>query len=97
MVLLTPNVYTVYSDKTRYLTNIMFNRRWINGEIIVRSWLVYSPSLGVVFCRPCRIFQTSLETQLVIEGFNDWKNGYYLLATSVTTKIVKSTEMLLLI
>ncbi|KAL4089635.1 hypothetical protein QTP88_024645 [Uroleucon formosanum] len=49
--------------------------RLINGEIIIRSWLVYSPSLGVVFCGPCRIFQTSLETQLVTEGFNDWKNA----------------------
>jgi len=69
------NSKRVYCDKTRYLTNIMFNRRLINGEIIVRSWLVYSPSLGVVFCGPCRIFQTSLETQLVTEGFNDWKNA----------------------
>ncbi|XP_060845353.1 zinc finger MYM-type protein 1-like [Rhopalosiphum padi] len=69
------NSKRVYCDKTRYLTNIMFNRRLINGEIIVRSWLVYSPSLGVVFCGPCRILQTSLETQLVTEGFNDWKNA----------------------
>jgi hypothetical protein len=65
----------VYCDKTRYLTNIMFHRRLINGEIIVRSCLVYSPCLGVVFCGPYRIFQTSLETQLVTEGFNDWKNA----------------------
>ncbi|XP_050540304.1 zinc finger MYM-type protein 1-like [Daktulosphaira vitifoliae] len=69
------NSKRIYSDKTRYLTKIMFNRRLINGETIVRSWLVYSPSLGVVFCGPCRIFQTSLETQLVTEGFNDWKNA----------------------
>ncbi|KAL4083735.1 hypothetical protein QTP88_029051 [Uroleucon formosanum] len=69
------NSKRVYCDKTRYLTNIMFNRRLINGEIIVRSWLVYPLSLGVVFCEPCRIFQTSLETQLVTEGFNNWKNA----------------------
>ncbi|XP_050528107.1 zinc finger MYM-type protein 5-like [Daktulosphaira vitifoliae] len=50
------NSKRIYSDKTRYLTKIMFNRRLINGETIVRSWLVYSPSLGVVFCGPCRIF-----------------------------------------
>lgn len=53
----------------------MFNRRLINGETIVHSRLIYSTSLGVVFCGPYRIFQTSLETQLVTEIFNNWKNA----------------------
>lgn len=48
----------------------------LNGELALRSWLVYSKSKGVVFCEPCRLFEKSLnKIQPVTEGYNDWKNA----------------------
>lgn len=65
-----------YNDKTRYLTKQLFQRKMLNGELALRSWLVYSKSKGVVFCEPCRLFEKSLnKIQLVTEGYNDWKNA----------------------
>lgn len=65
-----------YNDKTRYLTKQLFQRKMLNGEFALHSWLVYSKSKGVVFCELCRLFENSLnKIQLVTEGYNDWKNA----------------------
>ncbi|XP_050064886.1 uncharacterized protein LOC126553816 [Aphis gossypii] len=58
------------------MTKQLFQRKMLNGEFALRSWLVYSKSKGVVFCGPVRLFEKSLnKIQLVTEGYNDWKNA----------------------
>lgn len=65
-----------YNEKTRYLTKQLFQRKMLNGELALRSWLVYSKSKGVVFCEPCHLFEKNLnKIQFVTEGYNDWKNA----------------------
>jgi len=35
----------------------MFKRKYFNGQIIDRPWLIYSETTGKVFCERCRLFQ----------------------------------------
>jgi len=50
-------------------------RTKINGEMIQRQWLIYSPTAcGCVFCIPCKLYSQSAH-QLTTGGFSDWKNA----------------------
>lgn len=52
------------------------DRQLANGKIDKRDWVIYSPSLGVVFCFPCRLFgnvQQNVET-FRTKGFKDFHN-----------------------
>ncbi|KAL4121627.1 hypothetical protein QTP88_014101 [Uroleucon formosanum] len=57
-----------------------YNRVMSNGEIINRVWLVYSISKDAVFCFCCKLFRTSLPSNLnnrsglASEGISDWKH-----------------------
>ena len=62
-----------YADQSRYLSKSYFSKRMGNGEVVKRSWLVYSPSTGNVFCAPCKLYGGT--TLLATTGFNDWKNS----------------------
>ncbi|KAL4153069.1 hypothetical protein QTP88_000902 [Uroleucon formosanum] len=50
---------------------------WTNKNVSPK-WLVYSISKFVLFCAPCKLFGCS--TQLGGAGFNDWKNGHFVIS-----------------
>nr|XP_042912579.1 zinc finger MYM-type protein 5-like [Parasteatoda tepidariorum] len=66
-----PNNQTV----NRYLTKNVFERKLRNGECIKREWLLYSPSLGKLFCFVCRLLSHK-ESPFSTLGFNDWKHSH---------------------
>lgn len=64
--------------KERYLTLNAFKRCLPNGEKVDRTWLIYSPLQGKVYCFACRLFSTS-DSPFSKSGFNDWKHVHELL------------------
>lgn len=70
-----------YDDKVRSVPKNIFERQHLNGEKVLRSWLVYSQSTGRVFCGPCRAFDDRSSHFGSSEGFNDWKNATSRLAS----------------
>lgn len=66
----------MYKDQNRYLTKSLFERKFKNGEVHERKWMIFSESKGSVFCGPCFAFNTKERSQFDDkDGFNDWKNG----------------------
>jgi len=63
----------VYRDKQRFLSKSLFERKLLNGDIVQRDYLIYSPSQGSVFCAPCKLFGGT--SQFGTSGFNDWKHA----------------------
>ncbi|KZS04072.1 Uncharacterized protein APZ42_033041 [Daphnia magna] len=50
-------VYNAKGKKVnRKLNDDSFRRKLLNGEIVARDWLIYSPSLGCVYCFVCILF-----------------------------------------
>lgn len=62
-------------DRNRYLSKDVFKTNLINGERVSRSFLIYSKSLGSVFCGPCRIFDSGKSPLASQQGFSDWKHA----------------------
>ena len=63
-----------YTDGTqRFCSKQLFQRVLVNGEIINREYLVYSPSQGSLFCAPCKLFGGV--SQFATSGFNDWSHA----------------------
>ena len=61
----------------RTLNKDWFYRKLENGEKVHRSWMLYSPSNGCLYCFCCRLFsgtQLANQTQsdFVIKGFKTW-------------------------
>lgn len=55
-------------------------RKLKNGEVVVRSWLIYSKSVDAVFCFCCKLFDnTSVKMNLTTTGSKDWKNMHAIL------------------
>ncbi|XP_033221157.1 zinc finger MYM-type protein 5-like [Belonocnema kinseyi] len=50
-----------------------YQRRMYNGEIILRSWLIYSKSADAVFCFCCKLF-TTIQSALTSGDCNDWNH-----------------------
>jgi len=46
----------IKTSHIRYFSTELLETKLINGEKIKRSYLVYSESLGSIFCAPCRLF-----------------------------------------
>ncbi|KAL4091677.1 hypothetical protein QTP88_026330 [Uroleucon formosanum] len=67
-----------YSDYNRYCSKSIFTKNRKNGENVSPKWLVYSISKFVLFCARCKLFRCS--TQLGGAGFNDWKNGHFVIS-----------------
>ncbi|KAL4153946.1 hypothetical protein QTP88_001779 [Uroleucon formosanum] len=63
----------LYSSQARYVTRSMFFTKLKNGEMRKREWLIYSESKGSLFCKSCKLFQSTPNT--FTQGFNDWKNS----------------------
>ncbi|XP_065645449.1 uncharacterized protein LOC136075929 [Hydra vulgaris] len=57
----------------RYLSKSIFVSTVVNGEIINRTFLIYSESKGSIFCAPCYLFGGT--TSFATVGFSDWKKG----------------------
>jgi uncharacterized membrane protein YecN with MAPEG domain len=67
-------VYNAKGQKVnRKLKADSFKRKLPNGEIVARDWLIYSPSLGCVYCFVCVLF--SKEKNQFCKGFADWKHA----------------------
>lgn len=72
-----------------------YNRVMPNGEIINRVWIVYSISKDADFCFCCKLFRTSLPSNLnnrsglASEGISDWKH--------LSEKFLNMNELLLII
>ncbi|XP_065676794.1 zinc finger MYM-type protein 5-like [Hydra vulgaris] len=49
---------TSYAENNRYCSKNLFTSK-ANGEEFKREWLIYSPSLGSVFCFVCKLFRVS--------------------------------------
>lgn len=46
-----------------------------NGSIVIRDWLLFSPSKQVIFCFVCRLFGNPNESDVFsTSGFSDWRN-----------------------
>ncbi|XP_043271756.1 zinc finger MYM-type protein 1-like [Venturia canescens] len=80
--------HRVYEDRTRHLSKSLFERQLLNGEKANRSWLIYSPSTGRVYCGPCLAFDGA--TQFGSVGFNDWKNAHSRVAQHENSSTHKS-------
>ena len=58
-----------YGNKKDFYQNVFFNKNLKNGKTVKRRWLSYSPSIGNVFCVPCKLYGGT--TSLATSGFND--------------------------
>ncbi|KAL7301363.1 hypothetical protein TKK_0005810 [Trichogramma kaykai] len=56
----------------------MFEKELLNSEVLKRSWLCFSRSVGKVFCVYCKLFSTS-SSNFTKAGYGDWKNSSTLL------------------
>lgn len=57
----------------RYCSKNIFYTKLINGETILRNYLLYSESKGSVFCVPCLLFGAGSVSSTV--EFSDWKRA----------------------
>ncbi|RVE42619.1 hypothetical protein evm_012739 [Chilo suppressalis] len=57
-----------------------FTKKMSNGEMVPRSWLIYSKKRDAIFCFPCILFGSSSTKQIMPaladaqKGFNDWRH-----------------------
>ena len=63
-----------YPDQNRKFSRNLLFRKHISGEQIKREWLLYSPSIGLIFCFACKLFD-DVKSQFSNEGFCDWKHA----------------------
>ena len=57
-----------------------FKKTLVNGEKILRSWLVYSEKNNSLFCFCCKLFSKRI-IHLTSSGLTDWKHASYLLTS----------------
>jgi hypothetical protein len=70
----------------RSFNKIYFQRKPANGELVDRTWLVYSSKLNRVFCFCCKIFSSD-EFAPAKAGTNDWRH-----MTSILKRHERCTE-----
>lgn len=59
--------------QTRNLTREWFFKTMPNGEKILRSWMVYSPSKKALYCFCCKLFAEGSNSSFnSVDGFNIW-------------------------
>ncbi|XP_065671948.1 zinc finger MYM-type protein 5-like [Hydra vulgaris] len=71
------NVNTIISaDNTgRKFTKDWFYVKHINGEMVIRKWLLYSINQNAIFCFPCILFgHKSYNITDPHKGFRDWRH-----------------------
>ena len=66
-------------EHKRYFSKSFFQRELQNGESVSREWLLYSPSIGSVFCFVCRLYGEgeggNVNCPFKTTGFSDWKRA----------------------
>lgn len=62
----------IFANQKRYFSAKYFQHQLTNGETCDRKWLLYSPSLGTVFCFFCKLFSNQQENTFVTNGFSKW-------------------------
>ena len=76
-----------YKHQRRYFSKAFLYRKLKSDEVILREWLLYSPSVGKVYCFPCILFSTSkCFFGDVNIGFNDWKHAESFLSSHEQSK-----------
>ncbi|XP_026461322.1 zinc finger MYM-type protein 1-like [Ctenocephalides felis] len=65
-----------------------YNRKMENGELVPRTWLIYSEKLDRVFCFCCKLFASN-KTNSFLDGYSDWRN----LSTSLHRHETNLTHM----
>jgi hypothetical protein len=67
----------LFNSQNRFLSDILFDRKMYYDDIITRKWLLYSESVGRVFCFPCKLFPfyIKLKSSFSKSGFNDRKHA----------------------
>lgn len=65
------SVRLYHDGRKRYCTDSLFKRKLLNGNVVKREYLVYSPSQGSLYCAPCMLFG-GLSGFASKSGFNDW-------------------------
>uniref|UniRef100_H3B5T8 TTF-type domain-containing protein n=1 Tax=Latimeria chalumnae TaxID=7897 RepID=H3B5T8_LATCH len=64
-----------YDECGRQFAQSHFKRKFPNGELFDRQWLVYSTLTDKLFCFSCKLFGHGIkQTVLTTDGFSDWKN-----------------------
>lgn len=64
-----------YKTQNRYATPAIFYRNLLGGRKEKRNWLLYSNSIGKVYCCPCKLFEKIAISNPIVIGFNDWKHA----------------------
>jgi len=67
----------LFTSQNRFLSDHLFGRKIYNGDIITRKRLIYSESVGTVFCFPCKLFpfDSKLKSSFLKSGFHDCKHA----------------------
>jgi len=67
----------IYPDgRKRKFSRCHLYRKHVSGEKILRSWLLYSPSNGSIFCFACRLFKSNSNSAFASDdGFSDWNHS----------------------
>ena len=68
------NSTRTFSNITRRCTPSVFKKTLPNGDPVTREHILYSVTLGAIFCFVCKLFGTNQDSSLENEGFCDWKN-----------------------
>ena len=60
----------------RRCSKSLFWREQLNGEIVKREWLCYSPSTKKLYCFVCKLFASDSEKIILASvGYGDWKHA----------------------
>ena len=79
----------VRDNSRRSFSNQYYQRKLSNGDILPRSWLVYSISGNCVFCFCCKLFKNDRHQQLSSDGYSNWQN----LTNTLTTHEVSTSHI----
>ncbi|XP_065664720.1 uncharacterized protein LOC136086351 [Hydra vulgaris] len=71
-----PDDFLCQNDR-RHFSKVHLKRKFSNGEIIVRLWIIYPVSKDRIFCFYCRLFSVRVPFgALAASEFNNWSNIY---------------------
>ncbi|XP_065642774.1 uncharacterized protein LOC136074389 [Hydra vulgaris] len=62
------------NEKGLHFSKFHCKRKFKNGEVIERPWLIYSESFDKVYCYYCKLFDTNSDSALATSGFDSWSN-----------------------
>lgn len=64
-------------QQNRYFSSRYFVKELTNDETVERKWIMYSESMGTIFCYFCKLFgsESNSENTFVKCGFSNWKKA----------------------